>query len=334
MDAIDLAVLKELEDNARQPLSELAKKLGVSRYVLGRRLHSMRDRKLVTVVAFTNPRALGYRTLALTGVRVNPGSLHPVADRLKALSNVLLVVTSTGQNDLIILSMFADPTGLTAFLTRELGGIPGITSHETMLVLDWWVRRSFFSSPAWTRMTFSPELGPAGLEHDGPGASPGPGEQRPGFSVDRVDVAILKEIEQRPEQSVSALARRLGISRPNATARLNRLLDEEITRVVGFVTPFRAGYPTAAMIGVRALPNHAEAVLAEVRSLPSVHWVASVTGRYDLVALTVWPDPIALSRFLGTQLGVIPGITDIETNIFMDTRKMNFAHVASSHSGG
>lgn len=331
MDAIDLAILRELEGDARQPLSELAKKAGVSRHVLRRRLHSLRDRKLVAIMAFTNPRALGYRTLAITGVRVTPGSLHPVADRIKTLPNVLLVVTSTGQNDIITLSMFADPTGLTAFLTRELGSIPGIISNETMIVFDWWVRRSFLSLPGWKRMAFSPELRPAGLQHDEPGDSLGPAEEGPGFGVDRIDVAILKEIEQQPCQSVSTLARRLGISRPNAAARLRRLLDEEVTRVVGFVTPFRIGYPTVAMVGIRALPNKVDAVLAEVRSLPSVYWVASVAGRYDLIALTAWPDPIALSRFLGTHLGTIPGITDIETNIFMDTRKMNFAHVASSH---
>ncbi len=331
IDATDLAIIRELEDDARQPLSELARKVDVSRYVLGRRLHSLRDRKLITILAFTDPRALGYRTMAITGVRVTPGSLYPVADRLKALPNILLVVTSTGPNDIVVLSMFGDPAGLTAFLTRELGSIPGITSNETMIVLDWWVRRTILSAPRWKRMTFSPELRPAALEPGGPGGAPrGPEEERPDLSIDKIDLAMLKEIERGPEQSVSTLARRLGISRPNATARFNRLLDTEITRVVGFATPFRMGYPTAAMVGIRVLPNDAEAVLAAVRSLPSVYWVARVAGRYDLIALTIWPDPVALSRFLGTQLGVIAGITDIETNIFMDTRKMNFAHVASS----
>ena len=333
MDAVDLAILKELEVDARQPLSEVARKAGVSRHVAGRRLRSLLDRKLVSIMAFTNPRALGYRTLAITGVRVTPGSLHPVADRLKALPNVLLVVTSTGQNDIIILSMFADATGLTAFLTRELGGIPGISSNETMIVLDWWVRRSFLSDLQWKKMSFSPEVRLASPRPDEHGMPGEPGADGPDLGADRVDLAILREIEQAPTQSVATLARKVGISRPNATARLGRLLNEEITRVVGFVTPFRMGYPTAAMIGIRVAPNNTEAVLARVRSLPGVYWVASVAGRYDLLALVVWPDPIALSRFLGTQLGVIPGVTDIETNIFMDTRKMNFAHVASAHPG-
>lgn len=333
MDAVDFAILKELEIDGRQSLSELAKKAGVSRHVAGRRVHSLLDRKLVSIMAFTNPGALGYRTLAITGVRVTPGSLHPVADRLKALPSVLLVVTTTGQNDVIILSMFTDPGALTAFLTRNLGGIPGITSNETMIVLEWWVRRSFLSELQWKRMSFSPELAPAGLRPDEPGVPPGPEEDGPYFGADRVDLAILREIEQSPTQSVATLARKVGISRPNATTRLGRLLSRETTRVVGFVTPLRMGLPTAAMIGIRVRPNDTEAVLARLRSLPNMYWVASIAGRYDVIALTVWPDPIALSRFLGTQLGVIPGITDIETNIFMDTRKMNFSHVASAHVG-
>jgi DNA-binding Lrp family transcriptional regulator len=330
MDALDLSILRELEADARQPLSEVAKKLGISRHLAGRRLHSLQDRKLVTFLAFTNPRALGYRTLAITGVRVSPGSLHPVSDRLSALPNVLLVVTTSGRNDIVIWSMLADPTDLTTFLTRELGSIPGILSNETMIVLDWWVCRSFLSSPRWEMMSFSPELRPADPPCKEHGLPQDPKQERPGFRVDRTDLAMLKEIEQAPKQSISTLARKAGISRPNATARLDRLLNEEITRVVAFVTPFRIGYATAAIIGMRALPNSTGPVLEMVRSLPSVHWVASVVGRYDLIALVTWPNAIALSRFLGTQLGVIPGITDIETIICMDTRKMSFAYVATS----
>jgi len=331
LDPIDLGIIKELEVNGRIPLSDLAKKLGISRHLAGRRLRSLLDRKLVTILAFTNPRALGYRTFALTGVRVSPGSLYPVADRLSALPNVLLVVTTTGHNDIIIWSMFADSTDLTAFLTRELGSIPGIISNETMIVLDWWLCRTFLSSPRWELMSSSPELRPADLRHDEHGVPVEPREEGPGFRVDRIDLTILSELEQAPNASISTLARKAGISRPNATSRLSRLINEEITRVVGFVTPFRMGYPTAAMIGMRASPNDTNAVLEKVRSLPGVYWAASLAGRYDLFALAVWQDPIVLSRFLGTQLGTIPGIRDIETTILMDTRKMDFAHIVSSH---
>jgi len=85
------------------------------------------------------------------------------------------------------------------------------------------------------------------------------------------------------------------------------------------------------MIGMKPLPSDTNAVLEKVSSLPGVYWVARLAGRYDLFALTVWQDPADLSRFLGTHLGTIPGIRHIEPAIFMDTRKMKFAHIVSSH---
>ncbi len=331
MDNLDLDIIKELELDGRQPVSEIAKKLGVSRHHVGRRVHSLLDRKVATVLAFTNPRVLGYRTLAITGIQVSPGYLHPVADRLCALPNVLLVLTVTGRNDIIIWTMFTDPTDISAFSIRELGDIPGIISNETMIVLDWWVSLSSLSSPRWQKMSFSPGPRRTGQQDDEREINTDVTEEDAGLSVDQLDMVLLKEIEQEPRQSISTLAKKLRISRANAGSRLERLLDRQITRVVAFITPFSMGYRTFAMIGMKAPPKDVDAVLGAVRTLPSVYWVARVAGRYDLIALTVWPDPIALSRFLATQLGVIPGITSMETNICMDTRKMSFAYVASSH---
>ena len=146
---------------------------------------------------------LGGRTRALVvledEIRATSDALHVttddgshgekglVTDRLKALPNVLLVVTSTGQNDIIILSMFADATGLTAFLTRELSGIPGITSNETMIVLDWWVRRSSLSDLQWKKMSFSPEVRLASPRPDEHGMPGDPVEDGPDLGADRVE---------------------------------------------------------------------------------------------------------------------------------------------------
>ncbi len=331
IESLDLDILRELELDGRRPVSEIAKKLGISRHHAGRRIHALLNRKMATILAFTNPRALGYRTLAIIGIQVSPGYLHPVADRLCAIPNVLLVLTSTGRSDIVIWTMFTDPTDLSTFSTRELGAIPGIISNETTIVLDWWVSLSPLSSLRWQKMSFSPE--PQRLRpQDGQSEiSTDLTEEDADLRVDQLDVMLLKEIERDPRRSVAALAKRLHISRPNAGSRVERLIDKKITRVVAFVSPFTMGYRTFAMIGMKAAPKDVDSVLDRVRTLPSVYWVAKVAGRYDVIAMVVWPDPIALSRFLGTQVGIIPGITSMETVMGMDTRKMSFAYVASSH---
>lgn len=329
-DSLDRSILQELEVDGRLPISAIAKKLGVSRHLAGRRMRALLSRKAATPLAFTNPRALGYRTLAITGVQVLPGFLHSVSDRLSALPSVLLVITTTGRNDIMVWAMFEDETGLSIFLARDIGGIPGIISHDTMLVLDWWVSLSPLSTRRWRKMSFFPNLKAAGP----PEAEGALGQDTPDEKIesklDQVDLSLLRELEHDPTGSVSKIAKSLGISRPNAGARLDRLLKNDITRVVAFVTPFHIGYPSAAIIGIKARPNSVDSVMESVRNLPSVYWAASVAGRFDVIALTVWPDVITFSRFLGDQLGLIPGIASIETTMVMDARKMAFAGVASA----
>jgi hypothetical protein len=72
-------------------------------------------------------------------------------------------------------------------------------------------------------------------------------------------------------------------------------------------------------------------VVAKVKELPNVHLLARVIGRYDLVVWTMFRHPNELSRFLGKELGAIPGILSVESLIGLELRKMSFSYLASTY---
>jgi Lrp/AsnC family transcriptional regulator for asnA, asnC and gidA len=69
LDDLDLKILREMEADGRQSISALAKTLGISRAYAGKRLQSLLDRKVTRIVTFTDPRVLGFRTMAIVGIQ-------------------------------------------------------------------------------------------------------------------------------------------------------------------------------------------------------------------------------------------------------------------------
>ena len=59
--------------------------------------------------------------------------------------------------------------------------------------------------------------------------------------IEELDLMILKELEADGRQSVSDLARKLGINRAHATARLQRILDQQVAKIVAFNNPLLLG---------------------------------------------------------------------------------------------
>ena len=335
LDSLDLRIIWEMGLDGRQSASDLARKLGISHTYASKRFQRLLDRKITRIAAFTHPLALGYRTMAVTGVQVSPGELNTVADSLCALPDVNMLIIAAGWRGIIIWTMFANPADLSRFLERELGNIPGIKSTETMMVIEWRVALSYLFSNQWRNMLFSyppsSYLAPWDNRQEQKSTLAQQGDQDSNLSIDQLDLMILKEMEQDGRQPVLNLAKRLGISRANASARLQRLLDKQITRIVAFTSPLDLGYQTNALIGMTVSLKELDAVMDKAGTLPNVYGVAKVVGRYDMFIGANFLGPTDLSRFLVRELGTIPGLLSTEITIGLELRKMSFDYLASSY---
>jgi len=333
LDSLDLRMLRELRLDGRQPASHLADKLGISRTYACERLDRLLSARIARVGAFTNAVALGYRALAVTAIQVAQGESSGVADRLRALPNVIVVIIGVGWQDILIWSLFPDQSGLYDFMTRELAGVPGIESAETLVVIE-----SFNASPylysEWESLTPHSHSFPS-MSWDSRQATSADllqqGNREGGLSVDKVDLLILREIEKDGRQPVAHVARRLGISRANASARLKRLLDEDIARITTFVSPRGQGNQIFALIGMKVSPREVNTVVERVKTLRNVGWVAKVVGRHNVLVGTTLLDPLDLLELLERQLGPTPGILSMETMVGLEIRKRSYAYLASAY---
>ena len=323
MDQLDLMILKEMEADGRQPVSDLAKKLGTSRANASRKLKRLLEQKITSIVAFTNPLVLGYRTVAMIGIQVSPRAIHETADKLSALPNVHLVIIAAGRHDIIIWTMFQTPTDLSTFLGSDLGGISGITSTETMIVLE--MKKQSFDFLSASGMASNGDQ----QQQNIPPVQPIAQEVIDG--IDQYDLMIFKEMENDARQSVSDLAKKLGTSRAYASAKLQKLLNQQLIKIVAFTNPLTLGYNVFALIGIKVSPNEIDAAAERLSELAVVHTVAKVAGQHDIVIQTNFQTPVDLSTFLMGELSNIPGISSTETMIALELRKMSFMYLVSSH---
>jgi len=323
LDKLDLMILRELEYDGRQSVSDLSKKLGISRAYAGKKLQGLLARKVTQIATFIDPTILGYQTSAIMGIKVSPKEIHATADKLKALTNVHLVTIVAGRHDIIIMTHLQSPGDLPVFLQHELGTIPSIASVETNIVVE--TKKVSFSylksSHLGTRFDLKEEKSPS-IQQGGQDLEAG---------IDELDLMILKELETDGRQPVSDLARKLGINRAHATHRLQRLLDQQVVRIVAFNNPLLLGHSTFAMIGIKVSPNEIRVAADRLSNLKDAYWVALVAGRYDMIVWTMFPAPMDLSMFLGRELGSIPGITSIEITIGLELKKTSLHRLVSSY---
>ncbi len=180
LDAIDVAILRRLQEQGRIPNVRIARELGISEPTVRKRIERMIGDGIIKVVAVLDPRKTGYATDVVIGMRVEPGRALEVGRALSARDEVVYLGYVTGRYDLIVEMLFRDDEALFGFLAGELSSLNGVISTETYHVLrtekinyDWKLPAEF-GSPAGDPGGRAPSRGGRG-----PGARRRPGRRPP-----------------------------------------------------------------------------------------------------------------------------------------------------------
>ncbi|MCQ4153753.1 MAG: Lrp/AsnC family transcriptional regulator [Archaeoglobales archaeon] len=136
IDEIDLKILKELQDDARKSLKEIAEKVGVAEGTVYNRINKMKTmgviKKFIPVLDYS---MLGYDITAVVGVSAEGGQLVEIEKEIAKDKNVTAVYDVTGEYDILIVAKFENRDKLNEFVKRLLG-MKSVKKTYTMLVLN------------------------------------------------------------------------------------------------------------------------------------------------------------------------------------------------------
>ena len=155
LDELDLSIIIELQDDGRKPSAEIARRLGVPRPTVARRIDRLVNQKIITVGVFANGRRIGLPIHVMIQITIDPQKYEAVVAAIVALDEVRWVGIATGSYDLLIEGMLRSNEHLHQFLLKKLGVIDGIKGMQTAHILD--VPKLAFD---WERMRHASEETP------------------------------------------------------------------------------------------------------------------------------------------------------------------------------
>jgi len=117
------------------PFSQIAKLLNVSPGMIRIRYNRLVEMGFLHIVAITNPLRMGFRTMALIGIRAEGSKLLTVADQIAKLEEVIYLIVTSGAYDVIAEVICRDQTHLLQFLTEKLAPIDGVRETESFIHL-------------------------------------------------------------------------------------------------------------------------------------------------------------------------------------------------------
>jgi DNA-binding Lrp family transcriptional regulator len=141
IDATDTQLLTLLRTNARAPVTELARALGLARTTVQARIERLENAGVITGYTLRTNAATRPALCATVLVSIEPRSAPAVLDRLRSLPGVQIVHTTSGRFDLLVQIAAATTAELDATLDR-IGEARGVRSSESLIHLSTKIDRS------------------------------------------------------------------------------------------------------------------------------------------------------------------------------------------------
>ncbi|MBI1733165.1 MAG: Lrp/AsnC family transcriptional regulator [Gammaproteobacteria bacterium] len=132
----DLALLRLLQDNAREPVSSLARKLGVSRTAVQERINRLaRDGIIEGFTVRIGCEWSAGRITAIVSLVVDPKYSPDVIRALEKMPAIASLWTVSGRNDLMAMARAGSTAEIDQVLD-EVGSQRGVTRTESSIILS------------------------------------------------------------------------------------------------------------------------------------------------------------------------------------------------------
>lgn len=141
IDATDTQLLTLLRNNARTPVAELARAMGLARTTVQARIERMENARVIAGYTLRASLATRPALCATVLVSIEPRSAPAVLDRLRSLPGVQIVHTTSGRFDLLAQITAGTTAELDATLDR-IGEARGVLSSESLIHLATKIDRS------------------------------------------------------------------------------------------------------------------------------------------------------------------------------------------------
>ncbi|MBU2561821.1 MAG: Lrp/AsnC family transcriptional regulator [Nanoarchaeota archaeon] len=272
LDEKDRKILAELDRNARQTDSEIAKKTGISKQVANYRIQRLKEQGIISnFYTLVNVGALGLNTyyVFFQFQGINKEKERALLDKINSLNYVGWLISGTGRWDAAVL-IYADSTGTFDRLLNEVINLCGDNLHEYNF----------------TTMVSAEHISYKFLEKTGGTGSVKQTEKAGTIKLDEKDKKILECISQNARLPITDIAAKTGLPLHIVNYHLKSLIKRKI--IEGFkpkINVNKLGYQWHLLL--IQLQRTSEARKREFMSFckqyKRIYYVTNTVGLYNIM---------------------------------------------------
>lgn len=297
--ASDIELIRLLQADGRISFVDLAEKLGMAEKTARKRVAELRALELIEITTVASPRAIGYDSVALVGIRIAGGVTRlGIAERLFTLRAVDYAVTTFGSYDVLVELVCRDNRELGEILDGSIRGMEGIKEIEVFPYLS-----LHYQQPAWDRTQVKDAARRASA------AAP----------LDKTDRDIIRHLSGDGRMAFLELSRHIDISESQIRKRYARLVEQGVVQVLAMTNPRSIGYRTIAWVCLNVASGVSiTAVGDKVSALSSVAYIAICAGKFDIMAEVMCRDADDLFELVDVGIRSLPGVSAVQTIVCED----------------
>lgn len=288
------------------PVAEIARRIPrVSERAAHYRVERLIRRGVMRLGVIVDPRAVGFPVSAEVLVKVEPGCVQAVAERLAELELVSYVACTLGNHDVGITMYARDNTELYTMVTRDVASVPGVKETTIALV------------PLLLKDVYHWQIPDSEIPSEiAPKQPPFVHPQLAAKSIDRVDREIVHLLMEDARMPAAHIARRIGSITPRTAGdRIDALVREGIICITAIIDPEKVGFPVRADMHIEVKSDHILDVARKLAGLEETTWVACAIGESDLGVQICVRENKELYRFVTEVIHNVPGITRTSTTL-------------------
>jgi len=141
--------------------------------------------------------------------------------------------------------------------------------------------------------------------------------------LDSLDRKIITRLQRDGRRAYGAIAEEIGLSEAAVRRRVQRLKDSGVMQIVAITDPLQLGYGREALIGIR-VHGDVRLVADKVAAIDEANYVVMTAGSFDIIAEVIAVDDDALVHLLNDSIRSIPGVTEVETFLYLKLSKQTY----------
>jgi Lrp/AsnC family transcriptional regulator for asnA, asnC and gidA len=255
MNDVDIKIIKELQENGRATSTEVAKRLGMHRSTVSKRIKQLLDNGIINIRALPNLDKLGYRAQALILVDVHYSRIEDVVAELQSDFNVNLILTLFGRSNLLLAVHFFNWENLLNFVSARLSRIEGVNRVETHFISE--IKQRYF-----------------GIFENSSDV----------LQIDDVDQKIMERLTENGRHTALHLSNDIGISLPTCLKKIHYLLMNNLITIRALPNPTRFGYVADVFVLLQVKHEEVENICLILGSFNDLHSLYVLfSGSYNIL---------------------------------------------------